>query len=66
MKTWTKRKLTYYGNPQVEIVISVYTAEGELTSDELKAAADSLADAGMLSMRDAKYIHAPLSRIEVR
>lgn len=63
---FAKRKLIYYapgGGPSVEVSINVYGFT-DLTKEETAAAADDLAEKAMLSMRDAKHIHAPLTRIK--
>ena len=63
-KNWAKRKLSYYGPVGVEVSIGVY-GYSALTPEEVKAAADDLAEKAMLAMRDARHIHAPLTKIKV-
>ena len=65
-KNWTKREITYYGEPTVEIKIAVYDHDGHLTPSELRECGDNLADNAMLSLKGARYINAPLSRVNVK
>jgi hypothetical protein len=65
-KNWTKREITYYGEPTVDIKIAVYDYDTHLTPSELKDCADQLADNAMLSLKGARYINAPLSRVHVK
>lgn len=62
-KNYTNRRVTYYGPVAAQIDIAIYGYD-QLTSEELQAAGDGLADQAMLALQGQRYIHAPLSRIK--
>lgn len=63
MKTWTKRKVTSYGTPTIEVSINVY-GNDELLPNELKRIADGLTDDVMLAVKARSG--QPLSRINIQ
>lgn len=65
-KTWTKRKLTYYGDTTAQVTIEIFSSDGELMPCELKHCGDSLADKVMVALSETPNIRAPLSRIKVQ
>ena len=62
-KNHTRRRVVFYDRQSIQIDIRVFQYD-TLTTREMKKLADFLADQAMLSIRDAPFIDAALSRIK--
>lgn len=61
-----ERKEVSYVRKGLGVRVNITIDGDSLTREELKQAADDLASRIMCVMTDARFVHAPLSRLKVR